>query len=98
MPKLLPLKGAIVLRKGKQTDILDVIVKGNPDGTFADLDQIMERVPYTTTKPAFQFSLRCLIRKQLIERAELRYRDGAKRRVIKPTLLGYQLLKASKEA
>lgn len=96
MAKLGPLKTSVQLHPGKQTEILRVIVKGNPDGTFCDIDQVMERLSYITTKASFQFSLRCMIRKQMIERVEeLRYRDGAKRRVLKPTLLGYRLLRTT---
>lgn len=97
MAKLGPLKTSVALRQGKQTEILAKLVKGNPDGSFLDLDQLLDSLTYTTTKASIQFSLRCLVRKGLAEREpELRYRDGAKRRVWKATLLGYQLLKSAR--
>lgn len=84
-----------ILRAGKQTTILNTIVKGNPDGTFQDLDQILEALPYDTTKSSIQFSLRALIKKGLVEKGELRFRDGQHRRVIKPTYRGYQTVRAT---
>lgn len=86
---------SIEIREGKQRQIMEVIVRGNPDGTFCDIDQIIERLSYTPSKASFQFSLRCIIRKKLAEKEpELRLRDGAKRRVVKPTLLGYRLTRS----
>lgn len=82
----------IDIRDGKQREIMEVIVRGNPDGTFCDIDQIIERLSYSPSKASFQFSLRCILRKKLAEKEpELRSRDGARRRVIKPTLVGYRL-------
>lgn len=78
------------LRSGKQKEIMRVIIKGNPDGTFCDIDQILDSLSYDVTKQAFHFSLKPLIRKGLAEKEEeLRYRDGSHRRVIKPTMEGY---------
>jgi hypothetical protein len=95
MAKLNKPTQTVSIRRGKQYVIMQVIVKGNPDGSFCDLDQIMERLPYETTKPSFAFSIRCLANKGLVTKVEkLRQRDHASRRVIKPTLLGYQLTTA----
>lgn len=92
LPKTPP--SIVEIRDGKQAEIMKVIVRGNPDGTFCDIDQIIERLSYTPSKPSFHFSLRCIIRKKLAEKEEeLRFRDGAWRRVVKPTLLGYRLSK-----
>lgn len=85
----------VVLRTGKQTQIMTCIVRANPDGTFLDIDQLLEALPYDTTKSSIQFSLRALIKKGFIERGELRKRDGQNRRIIKPTYLGYTKVKAS---
>tara|TARA_B100000749_G_C18428031_1_gene466640 strand:+ start:1067 stop:1360 length:294 start_codon:yes stop_codon:yes gene_type:complete len=94
MAKIPPPKIPVTIRAGKQTEIMKVIVKGNPDGSFVDIDQILERLSYTTTKPSLGFSLRSLVNKGLITRDEkLRKRDGHRRRVIKPTILGYELTK-----
>ena len=83
------------LRAGKQTIILNTVVKGNPDGTFCDLDQLLESLPYDTTKQSLQFSLRALINKGFAERGELRKRDGQHRTIIKPTYKGYQTVRTT---
>lgn len=83
------------LRGGKQTTILNIIVKGNPDGTFMDLDQLLEALPYETTKSSIHFSLRALIKKGFVEKGELRFRDTQHRRVIKPTYRGYQTVRST---
>jgi len=70
----------------------------NPDGSFCDIGQIRDRLNHTTSKASFQFSLRCLTNKGLITKEpKLRLRDGSRRRVIKPTLLGYKLTKEAVE-
>jgi hypothetical protein len=94
IPKTPPV--SIEIRDGKQREIMEVIVRGNPDGTFCDIDQIIEKLSYSPSKASFQFSLRCILRKKLVEKEEeLRFRDGARRRVIKPTLVGYRLLRGT---
>lgn len=65
----------------KQRSVLDVIKKGNSDGTNVDIDQILERIEYTTTKESLQFSLRFLIKRGLIMKVGLQLRRG-KNRVI----------------
>lgn len=70
---------------------MQVIVKANPDGSFCDLDQVLSRLPYQTSKESLQFSIRALIEKGLIMRVEtLVSRRGRARRVIAPTLMGYR--------
>ena len=99
MSKIKPPTQTVAIRKGKQYEIMQLIVKCNPDGSFCDVDQIMSRLSYSPKKPSFAFSLRCLENKGLIERVQkLRLRDGSKRRVWKPTMLGYKLTKAFAEA
>ena len=34
----------------KQVMIVDTILKGNPDGTWLDIDQLIENLPYETSK------------------------------------------------
>lgn len=96
MPKVSTTPPELIdIRPGKQLEIMRAIVRGNPDGSFCDIDQLLERLSYTTTKASFHFSLRCIMRKTLAEKEdELRFRDGSWRRVIKPTLLGYRLTKS----
>jgi predicted transcriptional regulator len=63
----------------KQIDVLEKILKGADNGDFLDTNQLMEKISYTPTKRAFQFTLRYLIQRGLIEKAGLRERDGRKR-------------------
>lgn len=82
----------------KQAEILKLVTRGNPDGTFLDLDQLLEKLTYKPEKAAVQFSLRFMIRRGLIAKHPLEFRRGAKRRVLGPTPEGYEwyrdLLKA----
>lgn len=77
----------------KQRQILDVLIQGNPDGTFVDLDQLLERLPYATTKPSIQHSIRILMKKGLMERKPTEYRRESYRRVLAPTMLAYSILR-----
>lgn len=71
----------------KQKAILALIVKGNPDGPI-DLDQLIERLPYTPSKDSMHFSVRALVNKGLIEKGGLELRRGRSRRLITVTPLG----------
>jgi hypothetical protein len=73
----------------KQAEILKTVCRCNPDGTFLDLDQLLDRLTYKPTKEALQFSLRFLINRGLIEKKPVELRRGAKRRVIAGTADGY---------
>lgn len=57
-----------------------------------DVDQLLEGLPYTTTKQSMQFSLRSLIKKGLILKCECEVRRGRLRRVIKVTAFGKTML------
>ena len=52
----------------KQRAILEVLATGNVDGTPIDLDQILERLEYETSKESLQFSLRSLVKHKIIEK------------------------------
>jgi hypothetical protein len=78
----------------KQKQITNLVITGNPDGSFCDLDEIRERLSYTPSKEALQFSIRYLVRKGVIEKRPLESRRGQKRRVIAPSPLAYRLLRA----
>lgn len=58
----------------KQISILRVIAAGNEDGSRADLDQVLDRIDYETTKASIQFSIRSLIKGGMI------VKDSDKRR------------------
>jgi predicted transcriptional regulator len=74
----------------KQRQITDTVIKGNPDGSWLDIDQLVENVPYETSKDSMHFSLRALIKKGLIEKKDLELRRGQERRIIAPTSLAYE--------
>ncbi|HDR2361578.1 TPA: hypothetical protein QCH63_004480, partial [Enterobacter kobei] len=65
----------------KQKDILRTIYLGHDRGHLLDLDELLEVLPYKTTKQSMQFSLRALIKKGLVEKGEFRARgdDGYQR-------------------
>jgi hypothetical protein len=73
----------------KQQEILKLIVRGNPDGSFIDLDELLDRLSYKPTKDALQFSIRHLVKRELIEKKPTELRRNAKRRVFAPTMHGY---------
>jgi hypothetical protein len=74
----------------KQAEILTQIVRLNADGSFLDLDQLLDRLTYKPKKEALQFSIRHLIARGLIEKKPVELRRGAKRRIIAPTIYGYE--------
>ncbi len=77
----------------KQTKILDTIIRGNPDGSWLDMDQTLAALPYETTKPAFQFSVRALVDRGLIEKKPVEFRRGQNRVVYAPTARAFDLRK-----
>tara|TARA_R110000851_G_C13102760_1_gene569267 strand:- start:49347 stop:49604 length:258 start_codon:yes stop_codon:yes gene_type:complete len=77
----------------KQTQIMSVVVKANPDGSFVDIDQVLERIPYETTKESMQFSVRALIKNQLITRGDKTKRRGRSRTLLAPTELAYFMMR-----
>jgi DNA-binding MarR family transcriptional regulator len=84
----------------KQIDIMRVIVAG--DGRDAggnlipvDLDQLLERLQYATTKASIQFSIRALIKHNLIYKAGTETRRGRLRVRLAPTERGKATISAS---
>lgn len=83
----------------KQVELLTVIAAGNgsnPDKVGAilpaDLDEILDRIRYETTKQSLQFSIRALIKHGFIEKVGLEKRRGRMRVVIKATNLGLAMV------
>src|SRR4051812_5294646 len=72
----------------KQTNLLQLIVAGNPEGKLVDLDQLMERAEHKPSKAAIQFSIRTLIAHELIEKAGTEKRRERMRVLFKATELG----------
>lgn len=74
----------------KQWQIMDVIIRANPDGTWVDFDQLLERLDYKPSKQSMQFSIRALLGRGLIEKKPTELRRNAQRRVFAPTSKGYE--------
>lgn len=72
----------------KQIELMRVISAGNSDGSNVDLDQLLSRLSYRTTKASLQFSIRALINKDLIEKAAREVRRNRERQTIAVTLYG----------
>lgn len=66
----------------KQMAILQVVSEKNKDGSATDLDQILERLNYQTTKASIQFSIRALILHGLIAKADEWEKRRGRMRVI----------------
>jgi hypothetical protein len=76
----------------KQIEIMKVVAAGAIGGAVVDLDQLLERLPYTTTKESLQFSLRAIERHGLIDRSMAEHRRGRARRLVAPTELGMAVI------
>lgn len=81
----------------KQIELLSVIAKGDGPGVLLDLDQILDRIRYETTKQSLQFSIRALIGRGLIEKMPVEKRRGRQRRPIAATKAGYDVLGIKRE-
>lgn len=75
----------------KQFELMRIIGERNPDGTATDLDQILERLSYETSKQSLQFSIRALLNRDLIKKDGREKRRGRFRVVISLTELGEKL-------
>lgn len=75
----------------KQMSVINVIKKGNTDGSWADIDQILERIEYTTTKESLQFSLRFLVKRGLIKKSHKEIRRGRLRIVYQPMMAAFEV-------
>lgn len=72
----------------KQIELISVIAKGNGADGPCDLDEILDRVRYETSKQSIQFSIRALIARGLILKLGIFKRRGRQRVVIQATPLG----------
>lgn len=84
---------------GKQIALLKIVVEGNGNdllGKFiaVDLDQVLERLPYRTSKQSLQFSIRALVKKEVIKKESAENRRGRSRVLLSPTLLGRRVFRA----
>jgi hypothetical protein len=85
----------------KQCQVMAVIVKGNgrdAAGNFipVDLDELLERIPYETTKASMQFTIRHLVEKGCITKG-VEKRRCYNRAVYIPTPQGLSMLKSEDE-
>lgn len=81
----------------KQKAILKVIKVGNHDGTPVDMDQLLQRLPYETSKASMQFSIRALIGRGLLAKAEERkLRAGRLRVCYLLTPVGWESIPSAK--
>jgi hypothetical protein len=71
----------------KQIEIMKVVAAAAADAPV-DLDQLLERLTYATTKESLQFSLRAIERHGLIDRSMAEHRRGRLRRLVRATALG----------
>lgn len=71
----------------KQLELMRVIC-GADD---IDLDEILERLGYETSKASLQFSIRALVGHGLIKKRGVEKRRGRQRQVIEPTEKGITL-------
>ena len=74
----------------KQKDIIKTLNLGYERGHLLDLDDLLEVLPYKTTKQSIQFSIRALIKKGLVEKGHTRQRSDNRyhRRTLGLTTLG----------
>lgn len=74
----------------KQKDIIKTLNLGYERGHLLDLDELLEVLPYKTTKQSIQFSIRALIKKGLVEKGYTRQRSDNRyhRRTLGLTTLG----------
>ena len=71
----------------KQIELLSIVTKKNDDGSLTDLDEILERLSYKPTKDAVHFTIRSLIKHELIEKVGMEKRRDRKRVLIGATPL-----------
>lgn len=74
----------------KAWEIIQVVMRGNSDGSWVDLDQLIERLSYKPSKQSIQFSIRCLVKRGLIEKKDTEYRRGMSRRILAPTAKAFR--------
>lgn len=80
----------------KQYKILIVLCHGNgkdENGKFVpcDIDELLERLAYRTTKQSMQFSIRALVKHRLIVKDKEK-RRGAKRVILVPTTTAMKIM------
>lgn len=80
----------------KQIQVMQVILKGNKvEGVWSpvDLDELLERIPYETSKASMQFTIRYLIKKGCITKGQ-EHRRSYNRATYTPTEQGKVMMQA----
>jgi hypothetical protein len=72
----------------KAIEALRVISNAENNGMPIDLDTVLSRLAFHPTKQAFQFTLRALIKRGLVEKVGTAVIRGKRRRLLKITMLG----------
>lgn len=75
----------------KQIELLNVIARGDERGKPLDLDQVLDKLTYETTKQSLQFSVRAMVSKGLIFKRGVEKRRGRQRQVLEATSEGRQI-------
>ncbi|MFP5300025.1 hypothetical protein R2R70_02265 [Cobetia sp. SIMBA_158] len=77
----------------KQIQIISTIrAHAEVYGVDIDMNQLIESLPYKTTKESLQFSIRALIKKGMVEKGETQTRRGRRRRTFIITAFGKTML------
>lgn len=76
----------------KQIQIMQTILKGDGKGGWIDMDQLLDRLPYQTSKQSMQFSIRALIKHGMVEKKGTELRRGRRRVCYSLTPLGYKVV------
>lgn len=71
-----------------QREVLQLVATKNTNGTVMDIDQLLVVLSHAPSKQAFQFTLRYMIKKELIRKAGRETRRGAGRITYEVTALG----------
>lgn len=87
----------------KQAALMKVIMAGNIDVkgdwvSWCDYQQILDRLPYQTTRESLMCSIRILDNLGWIDRAGKEIRDGRAKQTIEPTAVAKRILAAPKTA
>lgn len=78
----------------KQVHILEILMKGDDDGGLLDMDTLLEKIAYETSKQSMQFSMRILMNKGLVER-HYELRRSRKRAVYSLSVTAIRMFDAS---
>lgn len=81
----------------KQSALMKVIMAGNIDAkgnriSWCDYTQILDRLPYTTTRESLMCSIRILREQNWIKAAGKEIRDGRAKQTIEPTAVALRIL------